>query len=175
MVERREPWLRRCPDCDTEFKSVQSWGVCPGCELRFSVESNGNMLTREDKSAPRSGIALSERTQKLIAKLFSRSDGVVISDLLYRAVSSNIPYFDNANSEEMERIRFAILKMTKQSPLNLAVGIYLAQTDWRDLLMSAGFGDDTSEYMTWYVKQLNPNDGYQKIAAKCSIGRFDLH
>ena len=113
MVARREAWLRRCPGCGTEFKSVQSWGVCPGCELRFSVDAKGNILTREDPSATNSGIAISERTQKLISKLFSRSDGVVISNLLYRAVSSNIPCFDNANSEDMERIRFAILKLTQ--------------------------------------------------------------
>ena len=159
MVERREAWLRQCPDCDTAFKSVQSLGVCPGCELKFSVDSNGNILTREDPSAFHSGIALSERTQKLITKLFPRSDGVVISDLLYRAVSSNIPYFENANPEELERIRFAILKMTQQSQLNLAVGIYLAQTDWRDLLMSAGFGNDSNEHMNWYDKQLQSTGG----------------
>jgi hypothetical protein len=127
--------------------------------LRFSVDAKGNVLTREHPSAPNSGIALSERTQKLIAKLFSRSDGVVISDLLYRAVSSNIPCFENANSEDMERIRFAILKLTKQAPLNLAVGIHLAQTDWRDLLMSAGFGHDASEHISWYDKQLNKTEG----------------
>ena len=91
--------------------------------------------------------------------MFPRSEGVVISDLLFRAVSANIPFCADSSPEEMERIRFAIIKMTKQSPLNLAVGIYLAQTDWRDLLMSAGFGDDVAQHMTWYHEQMNANDG----------------
>lgn len=91
--------------------------------------------------------------------MYSKSEGIVISDLLYRAVSANIPFCNNSSPEEMERIRFAILKMTKQSPLNLAVGIYLAQSDWRDLLMSAGFGEDVAQHMAWYYEQMNANDG----------------
>jgi sulfopyruvate decarboxylase TPP-binding subunit len=59
----------------------------------------------------------------------------------------------------MERIRFAILKMTKESPLNLAVGIYLAQADWRDLLMSAGFGNNVNAHMIWYDSQLSTKEG----------------
>jgi hypothetical protein len=101
-------------------------------------------------------IALSERTRTLIATLFSHTDGVVVSDLLYRAVSGNIPFCSNSSPEDMERIRFAIIKMTKQSPLNLAVGIYMAQSDWRDLLMWAGFGNNSAEHMTWFYEQTKP-------------------
>jgi hypothetical protein len=79
--------------------------------------------------------------------------------MLYRAVSANIPFCDNSSPEGMERIRFAILKMTMHSPLNLAVGIYMAQTDWRDLLMAAGFGDDAAQHIAWYNQQVNSNDG----------------
>lgn len=59
----------------------------------------------------------------------------------------------------MERIRFSILKLTKQSPLNLAAGILMAQTDWRDLFMAAGFGEDVAQHMTWYNEQMNCKDG----------------
>jgi hypothetical protein len=79
--------------------------------------------------------------------------------MLYRAVSANIPFCDKSSPEDMERIRFAVLKMTLNSPLNLAVGIYLAQSDWRDLLMAAGFGDDTTQHLAWYNEQMDAKNG----------------
>lgn len=135
---------------------MQCWGVCPKCDLRFLVDHEGNVLDSGNRPQDRSpGIPLSERTRRLIAKLFSESDGFIISQCLYRSVSDNIPDCDDSSPEDMERIRFAILKLTKQSPLNLAVGIYLAQTDWRDLFMSAGFGEDVNRHMKWYDEQMN--------------------
>lgn len=123
------------------------------------MDDDGNVVNSGNRPADRSeGIALSDRTQELISKLFPKADGIVISDMLYRAVSKNVPLCDDSNAEEMERIRFAILKLTKDSPLNLAVGIYLAQTDWRDLLMSAGFGEDADLHMAWYREQMK-SDG----------------
>jgi len=139
---------------------VQCWGVCPQCDLRFLVDHAGSVVDPGNRPADRSeGIALSERTRNLIAKMFSKSDGIVISDMLYRAVSAKVPFCADSSAEEMERIRFAILKMTKDSPLNLAVGIFLAQSDWRDLLMSAGFGDDAAQHMAWYNEQMHSNSG----------------
>ena len=154
MAEQNTKWERQCPDCNTVFGSVQCWGICPQCELRFLVDRTGNLIDRGNRPADRSaGIALSERTLHLITTLFPIPDGVVIADVLRRAVSENIPFCDNASPEEMERIRFAILKMTVSSPLNLAVGIQMAQSDWRDLLMNVGFGDDTSRHLDWYAEQ----------------------
>ena len=101
----------------TEFSSVQCWGVCPECDLRFLVDHTGNVIDSGNRRSDRSeGIALSDRTRDLISKLFPKADGIVISELLYRAVSENIPFCDDSSAEEMERIRFAILKMTKDSP-----------------------------------------------------------
>jgi hypothetical protein len=160
IVERRKKWSRRCPDCGTEFSSVQCWGICPQCNLRFLVDDVGNVIDSGDRPADRlGGIPLSDRTRNLISKRFSKTDGTIISDMLYRAVSANIPFCDDSSPEDMERIRFAILKMTLNSPLNLAVGIYLAQSDWRDLLMSAGFGDDAAQHMTWYNEQMQSKSG----------------
>lgn len=159
-MERREPWSRRCPGCGAEFASVQCWSVCPQCELRFLVDYEGNVRNPGNRPEDRSGgIPLSNRTRRLIARLFSKAEGTVISDCLYRSVSANIPFCSDSSPEDMERIRFAILKMTKQSPLNLAVGISLAQSDWRDLLMAAGFGDDEDQHMTWYNEQVKSEEG----------------
>jgi hypothetical protein len=117
-------------------------------------------MNEGDRPADRAGgIPLSDRTRTLISRLFSGIDGTIISDLLYRAVSANIPFCDDSTPEDMERIRFAILKMTLNSPLNLAVGIHMAQSDWRDLLMAAGFGDDTSQHMVWYAEMIDRTIG----------------
>ena len=159
MVERREKWSRTCPDCGTEFSSVQGWGICPQCELRFLVDYEGNLVNAGNRSEDRlGGIPLSERTQSLISRMFSKSDGIVVSDILYRAVSDNLPFCTDSTPEQMERIRFAILKMTMQSPLNLAVGIHLAQTDWRDLLMEVGFGEDVTQHLTWFDEVMSSSD-----------------
>jgi hypothetical protein len=122
------------------------------------VDNNSKLVVKIDEMEAKSGIALSERTKHLIAKLFTKSEGVIIWDMLYRAVGQNINYCNPATPENMERIRFAILKLTKQSRLNLAVGIYQAQTDWRDLLMSAGFGHDANQHMAWYQEQMDSDD-----------------
>ena len=39
-------WSRICPDCQTEFSSVQARGICPNCELVFEVDKGGQ-LTRK--------------------------------------------------------------------------------------------------------------------------------
>lgn len=139
---------------------MQCWGVCPQCDLRFLVDHRGNVIDSGNRPEDRlGGIPLSERTHCLISTLFSKSDGVIISDMLYRSVSGNIPFCDNSTPEDMERIRFAILKLTIASPLNLAVGICMAQSDWRDLLMSAGFGNDAAQHLTWYNELMDSRIG----------------
>jgi len=49
----------------------------------------------------------------------------------------------------MERIRFAVLKLSEGNIEKLVQGIELAQTDWRDLLMMAGFGEDVEAHDKW--------------------------
>jgi hypothetical protein len=46
----------------------------------------------------------------------------------------------------MERVRFAVLKLSGGDLEKLRKAIKLAQTDWRDLLMAAGFGHDVNVY-----------------------------
>jgi hypothetical protein len=51
----------------------------------------------------------------------------------------------------MERIRFAVLKLATESEAGLDAAVNLANTDWRDLLMSAGFGKDLDAHEKWYL------------------------
>jgi hypothetical protein len=52
----------------------------------------------------------------------------------------------------MERIRFSILKLIAEHPENEERAFNLAQVDWRDLLMSAGFGHSATEHKKWFQK-----------------------
>ena len=49
----------------------------------------------------------------------------------------------------MERIRFSVLKLIEGKIDKLISAIELAQIDWRDLLMAAGFGYDTDAHNKW--------------------------
>ena len=45
---------------------------------------------------------------------------------------------------------FAVLKLATEGDTGLDTAIELAKTDWRDLLMSAGFGEDINAHEKWH-------------------------
>jgi hypothetical protein len=49
----------------------------------------------------------------------------------------------------MERIRFAVIKLAKESSMSIDSAVELAQKDWRDLLMAAGFGNELDAHEKW--------------------------
>ncbi len=49
----------------------------------------------------------------------------------------------------MERLRFAAIKLSKGELNTLLDAIVLAQTDWRDLLVAAGFANDVHAHQSW--------------------------
>ena len=51
--------------------------------------------------------------------------------------------------EQMERIWFAVLKLDTEKKIDFESAIKLAQTDYRDLLMSSGFGEDLEAHKVW--------------------------
>lgn len=50
----------------------------------------------------------------------------------------------------MDRIWFSILKLGDGNPDLLLEAVKLARTDWRDLLMAAGFGNDIHAHEKWW-------------------------
>lgn len=51
--------------------------------------------------------------------------------------------------ELIERIQAGVLRSTRWDPRLIAPRIRLAQVDWRDLLMVAGFGESTTAHVAW--------------------------
>ncbi len=71
-------------------------------------------------------LKLSQRTQNLLNDYFPEKLRTEARELIESECGNNIP---------------------------LCEAIELAQTDWRDLLMAAGFGNDPQEHNKWYNDQ----------------------
>ena len=82
--------------------------------------------------------------------LFSRSDHAEAATLLVEDCADNLPLWPEGTPDGLERIRFAVLKLSEGNLEELLEAICLAQVDWRDALISAGFGDDTRAHETWW-------------------------
>ncbi len=95
-------------------------------------------------------ILLSKRTNTLVKALFDEPLSSRVENALIESVGSNIPFCENETPEGMERIRFAVMKLIKENEEDFSYAIELAYTDWRDLLMDAGFGHKSDAHMNWY-------------------------
>jgi hypothetical protein len=71
--------------------------------------------------------------------------------LLERDFSSESLGCTGWSTEEMERIWFAALKLGKGDLPAFEAAIRLGKTDWRDLLMAAGFGEDLDAHRRWWA------------------------
>ena len=94
-------------------------------------------------------IELSKKTSDRINLLFGDEEKQEVEDLLKIECGDNIPFCENRDKYEMERIRFAVLKLSKGNIGKLVEAIELAQTDWRDLLVAAGFGENVEAHNKW--------------------------
>jgi hypothetical protein len=62
---------------------------------------------------------------------------------------SLIPEQDRAWDKLRERVQIGVLKISNGNIDELLSAIILAQTDWRDLLIAAGFGHSITEHENW--------------------------
>ena len=99
---------------------------------------------------------LSEKSVRLIELLFNEADVIdMVSNRLKTECGSNIPFCESYSAEDMERIRFAVLKLSESNINKLDNALDLAKIDWRDLLMAADFGHDTQAHNKWYKQLLH--------------------
>ena len=108
------------------------------------------------RSIPKvSTLILSPQTQSLVDILFARQHRAEATRLLIEECGSNLPYCEKANEYGLERIRFGTLKLSQGDLLRLREAVELAKTDWRDLLVAAGFGNDTQAHKHWMLAVTN--------------------
>src|SRR4051812_47442816 len=92
---------------------------------------------------------LSPATRDRLNIVFASADRDAAENMLVEQCGSNLPLLEKLSPVELERIRFAAIKVSGGNLAGLRNAIDLANTDWRDLLMSAGFGHDLAEHERW--------------------------
>ena len=97
-------------------------------------------------------IELSHKVDELVDRLFSSSDCKEVRQLLETECAENISFCENSDKFDMERIRISVLKLSDGKMDKLIEAIVLAQTDWRDLFMAAGFGEDIYAHEKWFLE-----------------------
>lgn len=91
-------------------------------------------------------VPLQEKTEYLLRVAFGPKEIDEARRLLETGCGHNIPGWEMAG---LPRIRIAAIKLSRGSISRLAQGIVLAQTDFRDALVAAGFGNDTHAHESW--------------------------
>jgi len=98
-------------------------------------------------------VRLSERTERLVTRLFAgEAVRAAVRDRLEHDCGNGIPFCEASGPEDLERIRFAVLKLGNGDIRELDRAIELANIDWRDLFMAAGFGRDVEAHNAWYAE-----------------------
>lgn len=94
-------------------------------------------------------VPLSPETLLRLERVFAPGDRAAAADVLVRECGANLPFLERLDMYQLERVRFAALKLSggRLDKLRRAAG--QARQDWRDLLMAAGFGEDEREHERW--------------------------
>lgn len=100
-------------------------------------------------------LELSIKTKQIIDKLFTDNDKPQVIMLLKNDCGNNLPFCKNATPHQMERIRFAAMKVSGGMVNELKKVIDLAKADWRDLLINAEFANDEVSHEIWANKVLS--------------------
>jgi len=108
--------------------------------------ANGLVLMAVTSHATDMTAILSPLVEAVIAKIFAVEDQDVVRSLIEEQCGDNLPLTNKGGSD---RIRLAVLKLTKGDSNELLTYISLAQTDWRDLLVAADFDHDTGAHLLW--------------------------
>lgn len=92
---------------------------------------------------------VSLETGRRIALLFSPEERDLVRMVLAEECGNNLPGLDKLDDIQLERFRFAVLKLNEGNLDKLDRAIALAKEDWRDLLVAAGFADDPQAHKYW--------------------------
>lgn len=69
--------------------------------------------------------------------------------LLEAECGKNLPLISAQGALGIERVRCAVLLMSEGSLEKLNAAVRLANDDWRDVLVAAGFANDVHDHLSW--------------------------
>lgn len=109
--------------------------------------------------------SLCPKTRSHVAALFVQADIEAAELMLVTRCGGQLPGMAGALPDDLERIRFAALRLSEGRLPDLNDAVTLAETDWRDLLVAAGFADDPAAHRRW-VPNMSKADFYfgKKVA-----------
>lgn len=94
-------------------------------------------------------VPLSPETQRRLDALFAGRARETAAQLLITQCAANLPLWTNTDPLGLERIRFAVLKLSGGDLAELERAVQIAQVDWRDALVAAGFGQNVKAHESW--------------------------
>ena len=94
-------------------------------------------------------ILLSPATERRLDALFVGPDRHTAATLVVTQCGANLPLWVGVDPKGLERIRFAVLKLSDGDLVTLREAVRIAQIDWRDVLVAAGFGHDPRAHENW--------------------------
>jgi hypothetical protein len=96
-------------------------------------------------------LKLSKATEERLKKVFKPELQAEAARILVEECGNNLPFCESQDEKGMERVRFAVLKLSGGDLEKLKSWVKDAQKDWRDVLMDAGFGESLSSHERWKV------------------------
>ncbi|MFN8382187.1 MAG: shikimate kinase [Anaerolineales bacterium] len=112
-------------------------------------------------------LPLSPLTQQIVETLFEPADRTEATRRLVEECGNNIPFCNDYDEYQMERIRFAALRISIGYLHDLQTAIDLAKSDWRDLLVWARFAESLTAHQEWSAQVIK---GYDMPMAIILIG-----
>jgi hypothetical protein len=103
-------------------------------------------LSREAASSP-----LTDAVRQRIELLFRPQEQEQVARLLEEHCRYDVLY-RNSPASEVERVRFAILKLSHGEVARIQMGIDAARQDFRDVLMWADFGEP-GMHLRWFPEK----------------------
>jgi len=98
-------------------------------------------------------IPLSPGTHLRLRALFRQEDLAEAEALLEEQCADGLPFGESMTPADLERIRFAAIRVSDGRLSELREAIALANVDWRDLLVGAGFAHDVRAHEEWMPRQ----------------------
>jgi hypothetical protein len=107
-------------------------------------------------------IPLSTGTISRIRALFAQPDRDEAARMLVERCGDNLPLVHSSFVSLTERIRFAVLKLSRGSLEELERHVRNAERDWRDVLLAAGFGTDLGAHLHWHPAPGEQGEGIHR-------------
>lgn len=82
--------------------------------------------------------------------LFHGPNVELAAELLVEQCADNLPLWVDTDPQGLERIRFAVLKLSHGDLGELVHAVRRAQMDWRDVLVAAGFAHSVRKHEEWF-------------------------